>query len=210
MLRTASVVFLVFALIHEICSHGMMLKPPNRGSLWRFNYSTPINYDDNQNFCGGASIQWNVFGGKCGPCGDRYDSPHPQDNENGGKYGRGVIAAEYTVGSVIDVNVLLTANHLGYFKYSLCVLKDPSAPERDESCFVPLGLADGTVKYGVSADERSINNQVKLPNKITCERCVLRWHYTAGNNWGICANGTSGMGCGAQETFRSCTDIRIV
>ena len=62
----------------------------------------------------------------------------------------------------------------------MCVLKDPSAPERDESCFVPLGLADGTVKYGVSADERSINNQVKLPNKITCERCVLRWHYTAG------------------------------
>ena len=31
----------------------------------------------------------------------------------------------------------------------------------------------------------------------------------AGNNWGSCDDGTSGMGCGPQETFRSCADIRI-
>jgi hypothetical protein len=30
-----------------------------------------------------------------------------------------------------------------------------------------------------------------------------------GNNWGTCSNGTSGLGCGPQETFRSCADIRI-
>lgn len=32
----------------------------------------------------------------------------------------------------------------------------------------------------------------------------------AGNNWGKCEDGTSGMGCGPQETFRSCADIKIV
>ena len=31
-----------------------------------------------------------------------------------------------------------------------------------------------------------------------------------GNNWGKCEDGTSGMGCGPQETFRSCADIQIV
>lgn len=31
----------------------------------------------------------------------------------------------------------------------------------------------------------------------------------AGNNWGHCENGTSGVGCGPQEEFRSCADITI-
>ena len=35
-------------------------------------------------------------------------------------------------------------------------------------------------------------------------------HFYLGNNWGKCEDGTSGMGCGPQETFRSCADIQIV
>lgn len=62
-------------------------------------------------------VQWNTFGGKCGVCGDRYSDPHPQDNENTGKYGLGKIAATYDSGSTISVSVLLTTNHRGYFKY---------------------------------------------------------------------------------------------
>jgi hypothetical protein len=61
--------------------------------------------------------QWDYFGGKCGVCGDRYDDPHPQDNENTGKYGKGIIAKQYTSGSVIDIEVLLTTNHMGYFNF---------------------------------------------------------------------------------------------
>ena len=30
-----------------------------------------------------------------------------------------------------------------------------------------------------------------------------------GNTWGICKNGTEGMGCGDQEMFRNCADIQI-
>ena len=29
--------------------------------------------------------------------------------------------------------------------------------------------------------------------------------YFSGNNWGACDDGTAGMGCGPQETFRSCS-----
>lgn len=48
-----------------------------------------------------------------------------------------------------------------------------------------------------------------LPKNLTCEHCVLRWHYRAGNNWGVCPNGKGALGCGNQETFRTCSDIAI-
>lgn len=44
---------------------------------------------------------------------------------------------------------------------------------------------------------------------LECSNCVLQWHYTAGNNWGVCANGTGALGCGPQEQFRGCADISI-
>jgi hypothetical protein len=38
----------------------------------------------------------------------------------------------------------------------------------------------------------------------------LQWKYIAGNNWGICENGTGVVGCGPQEEFRACADVEIV
>ena len=37
---------------------------------------------------------------------------------------------------------------------------------------------------------------------LVCEQCILQWTYVAGNNWGDCDDGTSGLGCGPQEHFR--------
>lgn len=48
-----------------------------------------------------------------------------------------------------------------------------------------------------------------LPAGLTCSQCVLQWRYIAGNNWGMCPNGTGAVGCGPQEEFRSCADISI-
>lgn len=59
----------------------------------------------------------NTFGGKCGVCGDVYNAPHPQDNENTGKYGQGKVVAEYSAGSTISVSITLTTNHRGFFSY---------------------------------------------------------------------------------------------
>lgn len=42
-----------------------------------------------------------------------------------------------------------------------------------------------------------------------CANCVLQWRYIAGNNWGMCPDGTGAVGCGAQEEFRACADITI-
>ena len=38
---------------------------------------------------------------------------------------------------------------------------------------------------------------------------ALKWTYVCGNNWGECGDGTQGVGCGPQEWFRACSDIRI-
>lgn len=43
-------------IVLEISGHGMMLDPPNRSSLWRFDEDAPPNYEDNQNFCGGFEV----------------------------------------------------------------------------------------------------------------------------------------------------------
>jgi len=49
-----------------------------------------------------------------------------------------------------------------------------------------------------------------LPLGLTCTQCILQWRYIAGNNWGICENGTGAVGCGPQEEFRACADVEIV
>ncbi|XP_072387322.1 uncharacterized protein [Diabrotica undecimpunctata] len=202
------VLFFGIYLVREISGHGMMLNPPGRSSLWRFIDTAPRNFDDNQLFCGGAYVQNEVNDGKCGVCGDPYTDPHPQANENTGFYGQGIVVKTYEPGSVIDVKIMLTANHLGNFTYSLCELEDFNAPE-PEDCFEDLLLEDGSANYNVDDQDEIVFNKVRLPN-FKCERCVLRWTYKAGNNWGICDDGKWRRGCGPQEHFISCADIAIL
>ena len=51
--------------------------------------------------------------------------------------------------------------------------------------------------------------QVNLPHGLSCSQCVVQWTYYTGNTWGVCSNGTEGMGCGDQEMFRNCADVMI-
>ncbi|OWF35354.1 hypothetical protein KP79_PYT19481 [Mizuhopecten yessoensis] len=56
------------------------------------------------------------------------------------------------------------------------------------------------------------NNDVTtpLPPDMTCDQCVLQWHYKAGNNWGVDEiTGEGCLGCGDQETFINCADVSI-
>lgn len=50
---------------------------------------------------------------------------------------------------------------------------------------------------------------MRLPNELRCERCVLQWWYTAGNNWG-CDSSGCGLGRGDNnEQFVNCADVSI-
>ncbi|EDV95058.1 uncharacterized protein LOC6567559 [Drosophila grimshawi] len=207
-IATLGVVLLLCCLIGQIYGHGMMLSPVGRSSRWRYDSSAPTNYDDNGLYCGGFWKQ-TQNNGKCGMCGDDYSMSMPRPNELGGKYGSGVIVKSYVGVSSADINVLITANHMGHFSFKLCNL-DEFGSESDE-CFdkYPLAFADGSLKLYISSRTGSYDMVVQFPQGVSCKHCVLRWTYTAGNNWGICEDGSGAMGCGAQENFVNCADISI-
>ncbi|XP_018372860.1 PREDICTED: uncharacterized protein LOC108767449 [Trachymyrmex cornetzi] len=198
--------------LQEIYGHGMMMDPINRSSAWRKGFPVEPNYTDNEHFCGGYGIQHGTNGGKCGECGDNYALSRPRPNENGGIYGTGVIVQKYKAGSTIDVTVKLTAAHLGYFEFSLCPLKSNQELETDK-CFntYPLPRADGKgYRYPIAVNvAKEYTISLILPKNVTCKQCVLRWHYNTGNSWGTCEDGAQRVGCGPQETFRSCADVTI-
>lgn len=152
---------------------------------------------------------WNVNGGKCGFCGDDWREPTPRKHENGGKYGQGVIVAKYPSGGILPASIKITANHVGYFLFSLCNMDGAG---EFGACFqkYPLRLENGADRYPVPGGVLGMFDvKLRLPAGLTCQHCVLKWVYVAGNNWGCCDDGRCGMGCGPQEHFMSCSDIAI-
>lgn len=154
--------------------------------------------------------QHSLNGGKCGLCGDDYALPRPRANELGGTYGQGVIVKSYQQGAQIPVSVLITANHNGYLYFNLCDLQ--TAGFESEECFAkyPLKTSLGQLHYELESTATGYYNlTLQLPSTLTCTRCVLQWTYHVGNSWGYCDDGTGRLGCGAQENFRTCSDISI-
>ena len=78
----------------------------------------------------------------------------------------------------------------------------------------PLYLeGKSTYRYQIPADSKkqeTFNYRVKLPDGVTCTRCVIQWYYKTANSWGVCENGQGAMGCGPQETFQNCADVAII
>jgi len=203
---------LVSTLLGCVYGHGRLMDPPSRASMWRVGFNTPPDYDDNQGFCGGFAIQWGHNDGKCGLCGDNWAN-EIRDHETPNKYGNGIITAVYEPNEVIEIQVDVTANHKGYFTFRLCAadddLTDPTQECMDSN--VLKVVPEMSEKYVLPSTMTGLyNTSVQLPN-IECDRCVLQWTYTAGNNWGWCDDDQKygEVGCGPQETFRACSDIAI-
>uniref|UniRef100_T1JL38 Chitin-binding type-4 domain-containing protein n=1 Tax=Strigamia maritima TaxID=126957 RepID=T1JL38_STRMM len=203
--------FLLFFLIFPLVSgHGKILMPPGRGTLWRFGHPTPVNWDDDGNFCGGYSTLWLLNDGKCGVCGDAYNGP--RDHEVGGKYYSGVIGATYQQGQTIDILLQITANHRGFFQFSLCPNAD-NKTEVTQECLDShiLDIEGHGKKYNISSPDQTLEVELKLtlPEDVKCDHCVLQWHWRTSNFWGMCDNDTGALGCGPQEVYRNCADISI-
>lgn len=116
----------------------------------------------------------------------------------------------YKANTVVPVDIHFATAHLGYFEFSLCQLVN-NEPETEE-CFEDLYLISGERRYPVTsnAHDKNYTVSVVLPKNLVCNHCSLRWHYRAGNNWGMCEDGVGKMGCGNQETYRNCADIKII
>ncbi|XP_069120051.1 uncharacterized protein [Argopecten irradians] len=194
-----------------VSGHGRLLNPLGRSSAWRAGYNTPKNYNDNELYCGGFAHQQSLDG-KCGLCGDPYDQAHPRENEAGGKYATGLIVSHYNMGSAINITVQLTANHLGYFEFRLCVNNNVSKAITEEclSQHMLTNSQTNDTKHHVDGSRGAHNFTVTvtLPMDVTCSQCVMQWKYRTGNSWGVDETG-SGLGHGPQEEFYACSDIAI-
>ncbi|XP_048249980.1 platelet glycoprotein Ib alpha chain-like [Haliotis rufescens] len=203
---------LAWTVVTEVDGHGYMLVPPGRSSAWRVSLDYfHVNYNDNANYCGGRSTQHDINNGSCGLCGDDFRTSRPRDNERGGFYSTGNIVAQYASGGVLDVAVVITANHMGKFYFAIFPSNDPSEWE-EESLFQPLYNADtGTTYYDVPDNTaRTFSVKLKIPDDMVCSHCVLRWKYVAANSWGCNSPDDCCLGCGnQQEQFYSCADVII-
>ncbi|KAK6962183.1 cell wall integrity and stress response component 4, partial [Biomphalaria glabrata] len=149
-------------------------------------------------------------GYKCGVCGDPYDGE--KTNEEGGMYATGQISRTYEMGQLITIQVEITSNHLGYCEFKLCP-KTSRTDRTTQDCLdrYPLALADGSgYKYKLSRESKLYSVDVFLPAGLTCDFCVLQWRYHTGNSWGEDPNGVQCVGCGPQEEFYGCADVRII
>nr|XP_036229776.1 uncharacterized protein LOC106622051 [Bactrocera oleae]XP_036229778.1 uncharacterized protein LOC106622051 [Bactrocera oleae]XP_036229779.1 uncharacterized protein LOC106622051 [Bactrocera oleae]XP_036229780.1 uncharacterized protein LOC106622051 [Bactrocera oleae]XP_036229781.1 uncharacterized protein LOC106622051 [Bactrocera oleae] len=202
--------------IPQCCGHGRLIEPPSRASAWRYGFQTPPNYNDHELYCGGFTRQWKQNNGKCGECGDAWDLPKPRPHEFGGFWGKGVIVRKYSPESLMLIRVELTASHMGYFEFRICL-----QPYAQQECFDQhlLKIQSGLLSQSMSTDLETrfyprngsliYDIKAQLPKGLNCKHCVLQWRYLAGNNWGICPDGNGALGCGPQEEFRACSDIAI-
>ncbi|KAK3608968.1 hypothetical protein CHS0354_029309 [Potamilus streckersoni] len=205
-----NILILRIFLLEGVWSHGRMIEPPMRSSIWRFGFNSEPNYTDNELNCGGFVNQYEKNNGKCGLCGDPYQGP--RDNEAGGKYARGIIVRHYSTGQIIEVTIELTANHQGYFEFRICPHDDVTHPLTQE-CLnrTLLTIVGHGTRYYIQNDIRQqfVHLLVQLPLDMTCTQCVLQWKYVAGNNKGSGAGYEDCYGCGPQEHFINCADVAI-
>ncbi|XP_052785654.1 uncharacterized protein LOC128221204 [Mya arenaria] len=208
----------------EVKGHGMLWDPPQRSTAWRRGYPLPVedrNYNDNELFCGGRTVQWEQNKGKCGVCGDNY-ADDIKDNESiNGKYViNRSITGYYVRGQTIDVTVKLTANHKGWWEFKLCPLENYNTVVTQECLdehiltFTDVGETRLYLADNGFTESKSYKVKLDLPDDVTCDNCVLQWKYYTGNSWG-CSISPDGekeccTGCGGgQETFQNCADIKI-
>ncbi|XP_046562529.1 uncharacterized protein LOC124271419 [Haliotis rubra] len=200
---------LLLALCPLVTGHGYLFDPPSRSTMWRKGFNTPINYNDNQLFCGGNYNENFVHHGKCGICGDPWQGP--RDNEAGGKYATGTISKTYQSGDRITIQVIVTANHMGWFEFKLCPNNNPAKAATKECLDAHvLHLTDSnSTKYYITSDTGPFNINVQLPSGLTCTQCVLQWRWKTGNSYGVDPDGRACIGCGLQEEFYGCADVAI-
>jgi len=201
-------VLLVVALAIQVNSHGRLMNPVNRSSVWRVpqfaGQNPPTNWNDNEIWCG-AAHQTDNPGTNCGVCGDPLNQGVPRPNERGGSWDRGIIAATYNRGQNILIETELTQSHLGFIEYRLSCGAETQAALNQNL----LQRADGGGSRITVTGTGWYRFQFRLPANVNGARCTIQMNYRAGNNWGWCPDGSGALGCGPQETFRQCADVRI-
>ncbi|XP_060579651.1 uncharacterized protein LOC132736525 isoform X2 [Ruditapes philippinarum] len=215
MRRLLWICIFISAVTDIVEGQGRLLSPPGRSSLWRFGFGTPVNYNDNALSCGGIQHRAEVNKGKCGVCGDPWESK-PRDNEAGGQYAMEIISGVYKSGALLEAIADVANANGGYFEFRLCANNNFSSPVKEEC--LDKGLL--TLEDGITTRYENIHTGLNrvilmLPEGLTCEQCVLQWKYRAADQYG-CDNTHPGVEkkCGfgigdLQTEYFACADIAI-
>lgn len=202
----ALVVMMVSALVPAVAGHGYMLEPKSRNYLA---YVAGQDYDPMSLNNGGPWASWPAgnwrFDGSAAPvCGrEAYDTvPGPSQ-------------AVYHPGSIVPIQIKITAAHGGRFFFGVC----PAAPAPSKACFVPLiNPVDGSGSWLLSGQdgkqygsERVYLVPMRLPPGLSCTACTLRWYWVTENSCSI--GDAPGLppcgGTAVPEEFSNCATITI-
>lgn len=58
--KQVSYLALVNCFISLVHGHGRLVNPPGRASMWRYGFDTPVDFNDNQLFCGGFNVSIDI------------------------------------------------------------------------------------------------------------------------------------------------------
>jgi hypothetical protein len=56
-----SFLFMQALRLDGVSGHGRLMNPPARNSMWRFGFPNPVNYNDNELFCGGHAGEFKLL-----------------------------------------------------------------------------------------------------------------------------------------------------
>ncbi|KAK3577337.1 hypothetical protein CHS0354_008433 [Potamilus streckersoni] len=193
----------------SVQGRAILVEPPHRSSLWRFNYNTTINPQDDNLNCGGYQWQWEKHGGKCGVCGDRFNGS--QDNDDKGKYASGIIVRHYLEGRYLNITFDISNNLLGYVEFKLCP-RNGTTWGLNQSCFdqYPLWIneSDG-YRYYIGSLGGIYDIHVFPPKSVTCTHCVLQWKFVTGRpRWH--EDDCRCLDREKREQYINCADVEIL
>ncbi|KAH8059223.1 hypothetical protein JL721_9317 [Aureococcus anophagefferens] len=140
------------ALFGSAAGHAMMTVPPGRQFVHGVSIDPKVPGDDGDStllaspraaaaWTDSASLNAGIGGGAGGKavakarghglCGD--DGGRALFSSPGSAYGAAAPTATWTEGATVDIEVVVTAHHLGWFEFRLCA-EDPAASELTQAC----------------------------------------------------------------------------
>lgn len=209
--------------IAGVSCHGFMADPASRNAL-----HNP--YDAPSLPAGGPGTTY--ANGKTWPnsqhgvCGDKHTGP--KDHEVGGKFaGNLKVSRTYVQGQTIKIVIKITAPHGGRFMFGLCPLPKGASADVErktltQKCIDSNQLTnakDGSRYWWFGKKTVGTHSMdFKLPPGVTCDRCVLQWHWESGNSCTLPNTppehilGANMVPCtqATPEEFWNCADVKVL
>ena len=129
-------------------------------------------------FCS-FQVQWKQNGGKCGACGDPWNSR--RNHEFGGKYFTARVSRTFQKNYTITVSALTSENLFGWFEFRILPISITSDNIHTYNLDkYLLNIANlKTQKYRVFTSGYHVV-PLQLPETLVCKICVFQWTFHAG------------------------------